>query len=86
VRELGRENGQPEPYVFPYGFASESMGFVIGAAGGISGLPQEQNSFIATALVSDEGAAAVYAYFNSVPFQAVSKGAVQMDWTFPLKG
>ena len=24
VRELGRENGEPEPYVFPYGFASEA--------------------------------------------------------------
>jgi len=68
VRELGRENGKPEPYVFPYGFSSESMGFVVGAAGGISGLPQEQNSFIATALASDEGAVAVYAYFNNYQF------------------
>jgi len=24
--------------------------------------------------------------FNNVPFQAVSKGAVQIDWTFPFKG
>lgn len=68
VRELGRENGEPEPYAFPYGFASEAMGTVIGVAGGISGLPQEQNSFIATALASDEGAEAVYAYFNNFQF------------------
>lgn len=68
VRELGYDKGKPEPYIFPYGFASESMGFVVGAAGGISGLPQEQNSLIATALVSDEGAAAVYAYFNNYQF------------------
>lgn len=68
VRELGRENGEPYPYVFPYGFASEAMGFVVGAVGGISGLPQEQNSFIATALTSDEGANAIYAYFNNYQF------------------
>jgi len=68
VRELGRENGEPEPYIFPYGFSSESMGFVVGAIGGISGLPQEQNSFVATALVSDEGARAVYGFFNDYQF------------------
>jgi hypothetical protein len=68
VRELGRENGEPEPYAFPYGFASEAMGFVAGVAGGISGLPQEQNSFIATALVSDEGAEAVYGFLDNYQF------------------
>lgn len=68
VRELGRENGDPEPFVFPYAFVSESMGFVVGAAGGISGLPQEQNSFVTTGLVSNEGAAAVYAFFNNYQF------------------
>jgi len=73
VRELGRENGEPEPYVFPYGFASEAMGFVVGAAGGISGLPQEQNSFIATALISDQGAEAIYGYFNNYQFSNSSR-------------
>jgi hypothetical protein len=68
VRELGRENGEPDPFIFPYGFSSESMGNVIGVAGGISGLPQEQNSFIATVLTSDEGAAALYAFFNNYQF------------------
>jgi len=68
VRELGRINGEPEPYVFPYAFASESMGFVFGVAGGISGLPQEQNSLVATLLVSNEGAAAAYAFFNNYQF------------------
>lgn len=68
IRELGRENGEPTPYVVPYGFASESMGGVIGVATGISGLPQEQNSLFATALVSNEGAAAVYAFFNNYQF------------------
>ena len=68
VRELGRENGEPAPYVFPYGFASESMGIVVGAAGGISGLPQEQNSLFATALLSDKGAEAIYAYFSNYQF------------------
>jgi len=68
VRELGKVKGEPEPYVVPYGFASESMGFVVGAAGGISGLPQEQNSLIATALVSNEGAAAAYLFFNNYQF------------------
>lgn len=68
VRELGRENDKPEPYVFPYAFASHSLGFVLGAAGGISGLPQEQNSFVTTALVSDEGAGAAYAFFNNYQF------------------
>jgi len=64
VRELGRENDEPKPYAVPYSFASEAMGFVLGIGVGISGLPQEQNSFIVTALVSDEDAAAAYAYFN----------------------
>lgn len=68
VRELGRVNGEPEPYVFPYAFASESMGFVVGVAGGISGLPQEQNSLVTTLLVSNEGAAAVYGFFNNYQF------------------
>lgn len=68
VRELGILDGEPEPYVFPYGFASEAMGFVAGVAGGVSGLPQKQNSLIATALVSNEGAAAGYVYFNNYQF------------------
>jgi len=68
VRELGREDGKPKPYVFPYGFSSESMGLVAGVAGGISGLPQEQNSLFTTALVSTEGALAVYAFFNNYQF------------------
>ena len=68
VRELGRENGEPEPYAFPYGFASEAMGNVVGVAGGISGLPQEQNSYMANALLSDEGAEALYAYFSNYQF------------------
>lgn len=68
VRELGRENGKPEPYIVPYGFTSETMGLVIGAAAGISGLPQEQSSLFATALVSNDGAAAIYAFFNNYQF------------------
>jgi len=68
VRELGKVKGEPEPYIVPYGFASEAMGFVVGAAGGVSGLPQEQNSLIATALVSNEGAAAAYVFFNNYQF------------------
>lgn len=68
VRELGRVNGEPEPYLLPYAFASESMGFVLGVAGGISGLPQEHNSLITTFLVSNEGAAAAYAFFNNYQF------------------
>lgn len=68
VRELGRENGEPEPYIVPYGFTSETMGLVIGAAAGISGLPQEQSSLFTTALVSNDGAAAVYAFFNNYQF------------------
>lgn len=72
VRELGRENEEPEPYLFPYAFASHSMGYVVGAAGGISGLPQEQNSFVTTALVSDEGAVAAYAFFNNYQFSSNS--------------
>ena len=68
VRELGREEGAPKPYIFPYGFSSESMGFVVGVAGGISGLPQEQNSLFTTALLSSDGATAVYAFFNNYQF------------------
>jgi len=68
VRELGREEGEPKPYIFPYGFTSESMGFVVGVAGGISGLPQEQNSLFTTALLSSDGAAAVYAFFSNYQF------------------
>jgi len=68
VRELGVKDKEPEPFVLPYGFASEAMGFVAGVAGGISGLPQEQNSLIATALVSNEGAAAAYVFFNNYQF------------------
>lgn len=68
VRELGRKNGEPEPYVVPYGFSSETMGLVIGAAAGISGLPQEQSSLFTTALVSNDGAVAVYAFFNNYQF------------------
>ena len=49
VRELGREEGEPNPYIFPYGFSSESMGLVVGVAGGISGLPQQQSSLFTTA-------------------------------------
>ncbi len=33
VRELGQVNGEPEPYVVPYGFVSEAMGFVGGVQG-----------------------------------------------------
>jgi hypothetical protein len=73
VRELGQDNGNPEPYAVPYGFASEAMGFVAGIAGGIGGLPQPQNSFIATALVSDEDAAAVYAFFNDFQFSPIPR-------------
>ena len=73
VRELGRENGEPKPYAVPYGFASEAMGFVLGIGGGISGLPQEQNSLIATALISDEDAAAVYAFFNDYQFSDIPR-------------
>jgi len=68
VRKLGIKDNEPEPYILPYGFASEAMGFVVGVAGGISGFPQEQNSLIATALVSNEGAAAVYVFFNNYQF------------------
>ncbi len=68
VRELGREDGEPKPYIFPYGFSSESMGLVVGVAGGISGLPQEQNSLFTTALISSDGAAAVYAFFSNYQF------------------
>ena len=68
VRELGRENGEPRPYAVPYAFASEAMGFVVGAAGGIGGLPQPQNDFFATALASDEEAAALYAFFTDYQF------------------
>lgn len=73
VRELGRENDEPKPYVVPYAFASEAMGFVVGVGGGISGLPQEQNSFIATALASDDEAAAAYAYFNDYQFSGIPR-------------
>ncbi len=73
VRELGRDNGEPEPYAVPYGFVSEAMGFVIGVAGGVSGLPQEQNSFVATALVSDNDAAAAYAFFNDYQFSNIER-------------
>jgi surface antigen Omp85-like protein len=82
VRELGRINGEPEPYVLPYGFASEAMGFVVGVAGGISGLPQEQNSLIATALLSNEGAAAVYVFFNN--YQLASNSHLFMDVSLGL--
>jgi len=68
VRELGKENGEPEPYVFPYTFVSQAMGTVVGVAGGVSGLPQEQNSLVTTALVSNEGASAVYLFFNDYQF------------------
>jgi len=68
VRELGVKDDEPEPFVLPYGFVSEAMGAVVGVAGGISGFPQEQNSLIATALVSNEGAAAVYVFFNNYQF------------------
>ena len=73
VRELGRENGEPRPYVVPYAFASEAMGFVVGAAGGIGGLPQPQNSVFATALVSDEEAAALYGFFTDYQFSGVQR-------------
>lgn len=73
VRELGRENGEPKPYIVPYAFASEAMGLVAGAAGGIGGLPQDQNSFFATALVSDEEAAALYAFLTDYQFSRVRR-------------
>jgi len=73
VRELGQENGEPRRFVVPYGFASEAMGTVVGLAGGISALPQPQNSFFATALVSTEGAAAAYAFFNDYQFSRIPR-------------
>jgi hypothetical protein len=73
VRELGKEDGEPSRFFVPYGFSSEAMGFVAGVAGGISGLPQEQNSFFTTALVSDEGAAAVYAFFNDYQLSRIQR-------------
>ena len=73
VRELGREDGEPKPYLVPYAFASEAMGLVVGTAGGIGGLPQEQNSFFGTALVSDEEAAALYGFFNDYQFSRVER-------------
>ncbi len=73
VRELGSENGEPAAYAVPYGFASEAMGFVLGIGGGISGLPQEQNSLLATVLVSDEDAAAAYVYFNDYQFTDIPR-------------
>jgi hypothetical protein len=73
VRELGKEDGEPSRFFVPYGFSSEAMGLVVGVAGGISGLPQEQNSFFTTALVSDEGAAAVYAFFNDYQISPIPR-------------
>jgi hypothetical protein len=73
VRELGQENGKPKRFFVPYGFSSQSMGTVAGVAGGISALPQPQNSFFATALVSTEGAAAAYAFFNDYQFSRVPR-------------
>jgi hypothetical protein len=73
VRELGQEEGKPERFFVPYGFSSEAMGLVAGVAGGISGLPQQQNSFFTTALVSDEGATAVYAFFNDYQFSQIPR-------------
>jgi len=73
VRELGKENDEPSRFFVPYGFSSEAMGLVAGVAGGISGLPQAQNSFFTTALVSTEGAAAVYAFFNDYQFSRVPR-------------
>jgi hypothetical protein len=73
VRELGKENNEPRRYFVPYGFSSEAMGLVAGVAGGISGLPQAQNSLFTTALVSSEGAAAVYAFFNDYQFSRVPR-------------
>ncbi len=82
VRGLGRENGEPEPYAFPYGFVSEAMGLVVGVAGGFSGLLQEQNSLYATALISDEGAEAFYGYFSN--YQVSNHGQLFMDVSFGL--
>ncbi len=73
VRELGKEDGEPEPFFVPYGFSSEAMGLVAGVAGGISGLPQEQNSLFATALVSNDGAAAAYLFFNDYQFSRIPR-------------
>ena len=73
VRELGQENGEPERFFVPYGFSSEAMGTVVGLAGGISALPQPQNSFFATALISSEGAAAGYAFFNDFQFTQIPR-------------
>ena len=47
VHELGKEDGEPDRFFVPYAFSSEAMGLVAGVAGGISGLPQTQNSFFA---------------------------------------
>ena len=73
VHEMGKEDGDPSRFFVPYGFSSEAMGLVAGVAGGISGLPQEQNSFFTTALVSDEGAAAVYAFFNDYQISPIPR-------------
>jgi hypothetical protein len=73
IHELGKEDGEPSRFIVPYGFSSEEMGLVVGVAGGISGLPQEQNSFFTTALVSDEGAAAVYAFFSDYQFSRIPR-------------
>jgi len=82
VRELGKKEGEPEPFVLPYAFASEAMGFVAGVAGGISGLPQEQNSLVTTALVSNEGAAALYVFFNN--YQLANNSHMFMDVSLGL--
>ncbi len=82
ARELGRENGEPEPFAVPYAFASEAMGFVTGIGGGIGGQPQDQSSLVATALVSDEDAAAAYVYFNDYQFSYLPR--LFLDASFGL--
>jgi len=81
VREPGREEGAPKPYIFPYGFTSEAMGFVVGVAGGISGLPQEQSSLFSTALLSSGGG--VFNPFKPVVFICKPPCSIMIGTTIP---
>ena len=66
------EKPDTEPFsaVLPYAFSSQPTGFVLGAAGAFSGMPQPQSSLFVTALVSSNKARAAYLFFNDyqLPF------------------
>lgn len=73
VHDLGKADEGPGRFFVPYAISSQAMGLVAGVAGGVSGLPQEQNRLFGTALVSDEGAAAIASFTNDYQISPIPR-------------